>query len=125
MKKIIHLLTFINKPFKKYLFIIIPLASIILNLYGILFYKLRDQFSITGNLVTIFVIILLTFLYILLGKSNLFYIAGIITMFYISIITFLTKCVEFNTLAGVSSIAVFMIMTVISLIVGFAPKQHI
>jgi len=118
MKKVIGMLTIINKPFQKHLFIIIPTLTLLLNCYeAFIEYNSGKQPEIPITFISIIVTGYLVFLYLISGKKELSYVAGIITFFYMSMMGVLFKLIEVTAIIAVPLLIGFIVMFIITMLV--------
>lgn len=113
MNTFIRILTEFNNYYKKYMYIIIPTLTIILNIYDFLF-KSKSQYYKIGNSVIICSLIIVLIRYLHSNRNDLFCLCATISLTYISILMFATKRIDFHPVVAFFLIGLFVLMMIVT-----------
>ncbi|MCM1329240.1 MAG: hypothetical protein NC253_07335 [Ruminococcus sp.] len=118
MEKIIKLLTAINDYYKKFLYILIPLVIIILNVLELVFLSIgKGSFYVTGNIVVIAATLILTARYLYYHKDELFCLCGTLAVACFSIVRLILNIFDVPLIVGALLIGADIAVLVIAFMV--------
>ena len=123
MDKIINLLVSINNNhFRRYLFVLLPLLTVLISLYNIVDFLPENQFYASGSIVVIIMAAYFSILYWVSHRRDLFCMTSLMIFFLCSIFNFIANRVYafINVLMLTLLIAVF----IITMFVRFSPRRY-
>ena len=123
MNRIMNLLVSVNNSyFRRYLFVLLPLLTVLICIYNVVYYLPEYPFNASENTVVLCGVVYIFILYCLSHRRDLFCMTALMTFFVWSIFSFIVTHVY--TIISVLMIACIITIFIITILVRFSPRRY-